>query len=274
MYVNYEQNGEARLGFLADGVLRRLSGGPTDCLVREGFPGVPPEAPVVEGPRRLLPAVLAPGKIICLLRSYRAHAEELGNVAPPEPMFFAKMGNTLIGAGDAIRIPYDLEGEVHHEGELAVVIGKGGRRIAPEDGLAHIAAFTVANDVTARTMQKADAGRGMPWLRGKSLDTFLPLGPGLVPAAAVADPHALSLTVKVNGQVRQEGNTARLLWPLGTIVAHVSRWISLSPGDLVLTGTPEGVGALEGGDHVEVSIDGLGVLGNPVVRDTAFTAEG
>ena len=174
------------------------------------------------------------------------------------------MGMIASHLGEAIRIPEDLEGEVHHEGELAVVIGRGGRRIPAGEGLHHVGAYTIANDVTARTVQKADAGRNMPWLRGKSIDTFLPLGPGLVPAADVADPLDLELLVTVNGVRRQSGNTSQLLWPIGEIVAHVSRWIRLDPGDVILTGTPPGVGPIIAGDEVVVRIRDLGVLVNPV----------
>jgi 5-oxopent-3-ene-1,2,5-tricarboxylate decarboxylase/2-hydroxyhepta-2,4-diene-1,7-dioate isomerase len=264
MYANYLAGGARRLGYWDGGKMRRLEGPPTDELISAGFPEVPPDAPFLEEAFTLLPAVLRPGKIVCLLRSYAAHAAELGNRTPPEPMFFAKMNNTLIGHGRPIRIPSDLEGEVHHEGELALVIGRAGRRIAPEDGLAHVAAWTIANDVTARTLQKADAGKNMPWLRGKSIDTFLPLGPGLVPASEVPDPHDLELTVTVNGEVRQQGRTSLLLWPIGEIIARISRWITLEPGDLILTGTPSGVGPIAPGDEVAVEIPGLGRLENPV----------
>ena len=264
MYTNYDVGGELRLGYFDGRIMLRLAGPPTDQLILDGFPQVPPDAPTEEEPFTILPAMLRPGKIICLLRSYRAHAEELGNQAPAEPMFFAKLNNTLLGAGQAIRIPEDLDGEVHHEGELALVMGRGGRRIPPDRGLGHVAAFTVANDVTARTVQKGDAGRNLPWLRGKSIDTFLPLGPGLVPAGAVPDPHDLQVRVTVNEEERQNGNTSRLLWSLGEIVAHISRWIRLDPGDVILTGTPEGVGPLLPGDVVAVEISGVGRLANSV----------
>lgn len=264
MYANYVVDGEQRLGWLEGDRLLRLDGPPTDRLVVEGFPPVPPDAPEEDADRRFLPALLAPGKILCLMRSYRAHAEEGGHEPPPEPMFFAKLNNSLLGHGEPIRIPGHVEGEVHHEGELALVIGKPGRSIPAEEAMDHVAAYTVANDVTARTLQRADAGRGWPWVRAKSLDTFLPLGPGILPAAAVSDPHALTLTVRVNDEVRQHGETSRLLWSIAEIVTSLSRWIALSAGDLILTGTPEGVGPIRPGDRVEVEILGLGKLVNPV----------
>jgi len=267
MYVNYSVGGDVRLGFLSGTELLRLDGGPTDGLVATGFPAVPSDATVEDESHSFLPALLRPGKILCLLRSFRAHAEELGNEPPPEPLFFAKLPSALIGHGEPIVIPEDLEGEVHHEGELALVIGRSGRRIPPERGMEHVAALTVANDVTARTRQKSDAAQGWPWTRGKSIDTFLPLGPGLVPVDSVADPGRLDIDVQVNGQARQSGSTRQLLWPIGEIVARLSRWIRLDPGDVILTGTPPGVGPIVPGDEVSVRISEIGRLVNPVGQE-------
>jgi 2-keto-4-pentenoate hydratase/2-oxohepta-3-ene-1,7-dioic acid hydratase in catechol pathway len=269
MYANYVVDGERRVGFFDGAVMRRLPGvTDTDALVAGGFPSAPPASgPIETQPVQFLPAILRPGKIICLLRSYGAHAREGGHEPPPAPNFFAKLPSALAGHLAAIEIPRDLEGEVHHEGELALVVGRPGRRIRAESALDHVAAYTVANDVTARTLQKADAARGWPWLRAKSPDRFLPLGPGLVPRSAVRDPHDLSVVVRVNGAVRQDGRTRNLLWTLGEILAEVSRWITLEAGDLVLTGTPEGVGPLVAGDVVEVEIPGIGRLENPVTRE-------
>jgi len=264
MYANYLAGGELRLGYLTEGRLLRLDGPRTDRLVREGFPLVPKNAPVEDREVRFLPALLRPRKILCLLRSYRAHAEELGNAPPPAPIFFAKLENALTGHGEPIVLPADIEGEVHHEGELALVVGRGGTRIPAERAGDHVAAYTVANDVTARGLQAEDKERGRPWLRSKSRDTFLPLGPGLVPADRVADPNALPIRVAVNGGTRQESDTSRLLWPIEEIVAHASRWFTLAPGDLILTGTPEGVGPLAADDTVEVEVGGVGLLSNPV----------
>lgn len=267
MYANYVVSGERRLGWWDGETMLRLSGPPTDRLLVTGWPAVPDDAPVEREPFRFLPAVLAPGKILCLLRSYRGHAEELGNEPPPDPTFFAKLRNALTGHREPIRIPADLEGEVHHEGELAVVIGRGGRRIGAGAAMEHVAALTVANDVTARTLQKADQARGWPWVRSKSLDTFLPLGPGLLPAGDAPDPMDVDLTVRVNGELRQDGSTALLLWSVEEIVSRLSRWVRLEPGDVILTGTPEGVGPISPGDEVVVSIGRVGALANPVVRE-------
>ncbi len=267
MYVNYRAREERRTGFLQGERLLRIEGPSTDRMVVEGFPAVPEDAPRETDPVEFLPAVLRPGKILCLLRSYRAHAEESGGAPPPEPVFFAKLPNALLGHEAAIRIPPGLEGEVHHEGELALVLGAGGRDLEAPEAAGLVAAYTVANDVTARTLQRADAARGWPWTRAKSFDTFLPLGPGLVPASEVEDPRDLSLEVRVNGEVRQRSRTGRLLYTIGEVLSRLSRYVTLEAGDVVLTGTPEGVGPLRPGDVVEVEIEGVGRLVNPVRGD-------
>jgi 2-keto-4-pentenoate hydratase/2-oxohepta-3-ene-1,7-dioic acid hydratase in catechol pathway len=145
-----------------------------------------------------------------------------------------------------------------------MVIGTPGASIAEDRAMDHVAAYTVANDVTARTVQRADAKRGWPWIRAKSPDTFLPLGPGLVPAVDAPDPDDLPLAVRVNGETRQRGSTSRLLWPIARIVSSLSRYVALETGDLILTGTPEGVGPILPGDRVEVDVAGVGLLSNPV----------
>ncbi len=269
MYCNYVTGAGRRLGFWDGERMLRLPGRSTDEFILDGsgFPELPADAMPETDAFRFAPALLAPRKILCLMRSYGAHAREGGHAPPPAPLYFAKLSNCLVGHGEPVAIPSDLEGEVHHEGELALVIGRRGRRIPAAEGLLHVAAYSVANDITARTRQRADAAQGWPWLRAKSADTFLPLGPGLVPAGAVPRPDDLPVRVRVNGGVRQDGNTGNLLWPIGDIVAAVSQWITLEPGDVILTGTPEGVGPLVPGDRVTVEIPGVGVLENPVTRE-------
>jgi 2-keto-4-pentenoate hydratase/2-oxohepta-3-ene-1,7-dioic acid hydratase in catechol pathway len=271
MYCNYRTAGRTRVGWWDGRAMRRVPGVvDTDELVRRGLPAVFPAGMELETePFEFLPAVLRPSKVLCLLRSYRAHAAEQGHEPPPAPNFFAKLPSALVAHGADVVVPYDVEGEVHHEGELAVVIGRRGRRVREEEASDLIAGFTVADDVTARGVQKSDAARGWPWVRSKSPDTFLPLGPGLVPRAAAGDPQALDVIVRVNGATRQRGNTRDLLWPLGAILAHLSRWITLEAGDVVLTGTPEGVGPLLPGDRVEVEIPGVGLLAHGVRSETA-----
>lgn len=215
-----------------------------------------------------------PGKVLCVGRNYAAHARELGNAPPEAPFFFLKAPSTAIGDGEAIVIPRDIEGEVHHEAELAVVIGRRGRRVPGERALEWVAGYCCANDVTARTEQRALQDRRLPWFGGKNADTFLCLGPDPVPAAAVPDPGALRLLCLVDGEVRQDGATAAMIHGVAALVAHASRRVTLEPGDVILTGTPAGVGPLLPGQTVEVRLLGgdsalLCALVNPVVAEGA-----
>lgn len=208
-----------------------------------------------------------PGKVLAVGRNYAAHAAELGNEVPEAPFFFGKSPSTGIGSGAPIVIPRDLEGEVHHEAELAVVIGRTGRRIPRSRALDYVAGYLAANDVTARTLQTGLKDRKLPWFAGKNLDTFLVLGPGLVPADAVPDVSALRVRCLVNDEVRQDGTADLMLNDVPALVEFVSRHLTLEPLDVILTGTPAGVGPLVPGDTVVVEIDGVGRLENPVIRE-------
>ena len=208
-----------------------------------------------------------PQKIVCVGLNYRDHAEEQGVDLPERPLLFAKWPNTLIGPGEPIVIP-PLSERVDYEAELGVVIGSRARQVSVENALEVVAGYICANDVTARDLQHGDG----QWTRGKSLDTFCPVGPALVPAAEVADPQALGIRAILNGEVMQESTTANMVFGVAEIVAFVSEAITLEPGDLILTGTPAGVGVfrdppvlLQPGDEITVEIDGVGVLTNPVV---------
>jgi 2-keto-4-pentenoate hydratase/2-oxohepta-3-ene-1,7-dioic acid hydratase in catechol pathway len=207
-----------------------------------------------------------PQKIVCIGLNYRDHAEEQGTELPAAPLLFAKWPNTLIGPGEPIVIP-PITKQVDYEAELGVVIGERVRRVSAENALEAVAGFLCLNDVSARDLQFSDG----QWVRGKSLDTFCPVGPELVPAAEVADPQALAIRAVVNGEVLQDSHTSNMIFSVAEIVAHVSRAITLEPGDLIATGTPAGVGAfrdppvwLEPGDEVTIEIEGLGALTNPV----------
>jgi 2-keto-4-pentenoate hydratase/2-oxohepta-3-ene-1,7-dioic acid hydratase in catechol pathway len=206
---------------------------------------------------RLAPA--APSKIICIGRNYSAHAKELGNEVPKEPLLFFKPPSSLLDPGGTLLLPPESE-RVEHEGELCVVIGRRGRRIAKEHATSHVFGYTVACDVTARDLQKKDG----QWTRAKGFDGFCPLGPELVTGV---EPGALALRVRVNGETRQDGNTRDMVFDVPSLVAYVSQAMTLEPGDLILTGTPEGVGPLAPGDAVEVEIDGVGVLEFGVARE-------
>lgn len=217
----------------------------------------------------LLAPVPRPGKIIAIGQNYRDHCAEQNIPVPAEPVLFAKFPSSVAGPRDTIVIPRE-DPKVDFEGELAFVIGRAGKRIAAERALEHVAGYMVANDVSARAWQFADG----QWVRGKSPDTFCPLGPCLVTPDEVADPHALRIQTRVNGAVMQDSTTSNLVFGVGALIAHISAAITLEPGDVVLTGTPPGVGCfrkppryLRPGDLVEVEIEGLGGLRNPVAAE-------
>lgn len=218
---------------------------------------------VVPSDTRPLVPVERPPKIIGIGRNYGKHAQELGNAVPEEPIFFAKATSSIIASGDTIYLPHDA-GRVDHEGELAVVIGKPGTAISESAAQEHIAGYTLLNDVTARELQARDKGKGLPWFRAKSFDTFCPIGPYLIPAESVPAVGDLQLIVRVNGEVRQNGHTSDMLFAIPELIAYISRHMRLAAGDIIATGTPEGVGPLEDGDEVEVEIAEFGVLHNRV----------
>jgi len=208
--------------------------------------------------------VQRPTKILCLGRNYRAHAAELNNTVPEAPMYFAKVPSSLLPHQGSIRIPAGV-GRVDHELELALVIGKRGANIPESKAMEHVAGYTIANDVTAREMQREEQKKGKPWTLAKGMDTFCPLGPWLVPAGSVADPHNLTLELKVDGEVRQKGSTADMVYGIPELIAYISRFMTLEPGDLLLTGTPEGVGPILPGNRIEGTIAELGTLENGVI---------
>lgn len=209
-----------------------------------------------------------PEKIICIGHNYRAHAAETGAEPPDEPLMFAKFATTLIGPGDEIVLPPEAT-HVDAEAELAVVIGAPGRRLSAGRAMDVVAGYIAANDVSARNLQYGDG----QWTRGKGFDTFCPIGPQLVPADEL-DPSNVGVVQRLNGEVMQEGRTSDLIFDVSTLVAHASSVFTLAPGDVILTGTPPGVGwarkppvSLKAGDVVEVEVEGIGVLRNPVVAE-------
>jgi 2-keto-4-pentenoate hydratase/2-oxohepta-3-ene-1,7-dioic acid hydratase in catechol pathway len=233
--------------------------------IRQGRPMAAPGA--FEPPVR-------PGKILCMAKNYAAHAQEFGAEPPPEPVFFAKLPDTLVGHGAPVRIPWFLDTRVDHEAELALVLGfhdpqgHGRKYVPPEQALELVAGCTALNDVTARSLQGSDRDRKWPWLRSKSFDTFCPVGPWVVPADAL-DPDDLEVVMTVNGQERQRARTSAMVFRVARIVAAMSSHTTLRPGDLIATGTPEGVGPIRAGDRMAVVIEGIGALENPVERETA-----
>ena len=205
---------------------------------------------------RLL-APVDPRKIVCVGRNYAAHAAELGNEIPKEPLIFLKPSTSIIGPEDPIILP-EYSRRVEHEGELGLVVSRRCSHITDQDNsLSYIAGYTALNDVTARDLQKAD----VQFTRAKGFDTFCPVGPWI---ESELDPSDLAVETRVNGSVRQSGRTSLMLFSPAFLVRWISRMMTLEPGDLIATGTPAGVGPLAAGDTVEVSVQGVGVLRNPV----------
>lgn len=227
-----------------------------------------PAAPGAEAERRpvaelrLTAPVTTPEKIICIGLNYRDHAAETGKPVPTEPIMFAKFANSLVGDGATVAVPAIVE-DLDWEAELAVVIGRGGRDITRERALDHVAGYCCANDLSARVLQR----RGGQWTRGKAIDGFLPMGPWLVTSDEVRDPQDLRIRCAVNGETVQDSSTSQMVFGVADLIAEISQTMTLTPGDIICTGTPPGVGLgmdpprfLHEGDDVVVSIEGLGDL--------------
>jgi len=233
--------GRGSWGILDEGTVRttRGPGGPLTGRVRR-----------LDEVRLLPPA--APTKIVCVGRNYRSHAREMGQDVPREPGLFLKAPNALAAPGAEIPYP-GFTRRLYYEGELAVVIGRRMSNVPRGEALSHVLGYTCALDFTARDVQATD----LQWVRAKSADGFLPLGPWIETAG---DPQQLRLRTHVNGELRQDGSTADMIFSVAEILAYVSSFMTLVAGDVVLTGTPEGVGELSPGDEVEVTVDGIGSL--------------
>ncbi len=203
-------------------------------------------------------APAAPSKVVCIGRNYAEHAAELGNEVPPEPLIFLKPPSSIIGPGATIELT-PLSQRVEHEGELVLVIGQRCRHLSEAEAMSVVLGYTCGNDVTARDLQKSDG----QWARAKGFDTFCPLGPWIVTADEF-DPSAAQVRVLVNGEVRQDGNTRDLIFGLPRLLKDITAAMTLEPGDVVMTGTPAGVSPILAGETVEVEIEGLGTLRNPV----------
>ncbi|MDR1966902.1 MAG: fumarylacetoacetate hydrolase family protein [Synergistaceae bacterium] len=208
---------------------------------------------------KLLPPV-HPTKVWCVGRNYVKHVRELGHDLPEEPMIFMKPTSSIVGNGDPVRIP-EWAGRVDYEGELAVVIGRRARRVSEDNALSCVAGYSCFNDVTARDLQNSDG----QWTRAKGFDTFGPLGPVLLLAEGM--PDETRVTTRLNGKIVQQDRLGSMIFSVPRIISHISRFATLEPGDVIATGTPEGVGPVKQGDRVEVEIDGIGTLANPFVAD-------
>ena len=239
-----------RYGIVDDTDLVVLAGDPLFA----GFDTTGERIPL--GEVTLLAPVIPRSKIVAIARNYRDHAAEMGNEVPPEPMLFLKPNTSVIGPNDAIVLPPQSE-RVDFEGELAAVIGRITKNVPAERALEHVLGYTIANDVTARDLQRSDG----QWSRAKGFDTFCPLGPAI---ETDFDPTGDAVvTTRVNGEVRQEGPISDMIHSVADIIAYASAAFTLLPGDVILTGTPAGVGPFVAGDVVEVEITGLGLLRNP-----------
>lgn len=205
------------------------------------------------------------GKILALGKNFRAHAEEFGEEVPKEPLFFNKLPETLVAHGSTVRLSPDYTGEVHHEAELCVLISRNGSRFAEEDALGFVAGYTVANDLTARTLQREDREKKFPWFRSKNMDGFCPLGPCLVPRDYL-DLANLRITAKVNGEMRQDSNLGKMVVSVPKALSYLSKQLTLRAGDLILMGTPAGVGSVEDGDECVCEVEGIGELGIRIAR--------
>jgi 2-keto-4-pentenoate hydratase/2-oxohepta-3-ene-1,7-dioic acid hydratase in catechol pathway len=214
--------------------------------------------PLADDGVRLLAPVIPRSKIVGVGRNYAEHAAEHGVEVPTAPLLFLTPNTAVIGPDDPIVLP-DWSERVEHEAELAVVIGKVTRNVRPDEALAKVFGYTVANDVTARDVQRADS----QWTRAKGFDSSCPLGPWIVPGLDVDD---LAVRARVNGELRQDGRTSAMVFDVAYLVSYVSEVFTLLPGDVILTGTPAGVGRLEDRDVVEVEVEDIGVLRNPVLR--------
>jgi len=198
------------------------------------------------------------GKIVCVGRNYAEHIKELGNKTPDKPVIFMKPANAILASGGTIVIPA-YSNDCHHEIELAVLIGKKAKNITPEQALDHVAGFAVALDLTLRDVQSVQKAKGLPWEIAKAFDTSCPLSP-FIAKDQVKDPQDLQLKLAVNGEVRQDGNTREMMLSIADLLAAVAEYFTLEEGDILLTGTPAGVGRIRSGDKIEASIEQVGTL--------------
>jgi 2-keto-4-pentenoate hydratase/2-oxohepta-3-ene-1,7-dioic acid hydratase in catechol pathway len=247
-----------------------LASGPTALRAAQEASRHPRAAKQDLATAKLVAPIPDPPKIICLGLNYADHAKEGGVPVPKDPVLFSKYATALIGHGQSIVLP-PVSKEVDYEAELVVVVGRRGRHLSADQAMDYVAGYTIGHDVSARDWQLKKDGK--QWMVGKTFDTFAPLGPVLVTADEVPNPHNLGIRLRLNGQTMQNSNTNQMIFRVGNILAYLSQVFTLEPGDLIFTGTPPGVGFarqppvyLQAGDVAEVEIEGLGVLRNPVVQ--------
>lgn len=234
--------------------------GETIRPVRSLFAPEPDGDPIPRGQVRILPAA-SPSKIVCVGRNYAAHAKELGNDIPAEPLIFLKPPSSLVADGDGVVYP-KLSSNLHFEGELGLIVGKRARNIKAEDWREYVWGYTCVNDVTARDLQRKDG----QWTRGKGFDTFCPTGLWSVPLQEV-EFESLRVQTWLDGKCVQDAPVTDMIFPPGAILAYVTQFLTLEPGDLIATGTPEGVGPMQVGSTVRVAVPGVGQVENPIVAE-------
>ena len=261
-WVRFEHEGAPRFGILQNGSIHVAS-----QSWREILNGHAPEVQdvVPAGQARLLAPLERPGKIIAIGLNYMDHCRETNSKPPEKPIVFCKFPTSVIGPGDEIRWSESLTNQVDYEVELAVVIGSTATRVSEEAALDHVFGYTVGNDVSARDLQFSDG----QWVRAKSIDTFCPLGPAVVTADEIGSPQDLGIRSRLNGQTMQDSNTGEMIFSVVHLISFCSHAFTLEPGDVILTGTPHGVGVgrepqvfMKDGDHIVVEIDGIGTLEN------------
>ena len=251
--ARFSHNDGIKYGILDEGELVVLAGDPMFA----GYETTGERVPLVDA--ALLAPVIPRSKVVCVGKNYHDHAAEMGGEAPAEPLLFLKPNTAVIGPGDTIVRPVSLSDRTEHEGELVVVIGRIAKNVAVENAHQYVFGYTVGNDVTARDLQRKDG----QWSRAKGFDTFCPLGPWI---ETDFDLDAAELTTRVNGEARQHAPLTDMIHSVADIIAYASAVFTLLPGDVIMTGTPAGVGAFAAGDAVEVEISGIGTLRN-AVRD-------
>lgn len=249
-FVRFAHQGQPRYGVVDEAQIALIDPHPFGRWERTG------DTVELAGLKLLAPVI--PTKVVCVGRNYADHAAEMGGDVPAEPLLFLKPSSAVIGPGEPIVYPTGMTEEVHHEAELAVVVGRTLARATPAEAAEAILGYTAANDVTARDLQRRDG----QWARAKGFDTFLPLGPSIATDLDLAD---VRVSCRVDGDLRQDGTTKDLVFDVPTLLSTISQVMTLLPTDVVLTGTPAGVGPIHPGEVVEVAVDGVGSLVNPVV---------
>jgi 2-keto-4-pentenoate hydratase/2-oxohepta-3-ene-1,7-dioic acid hydratase in catechol pathway len=268
-WISYEQGESVRVGRVEDGRVQPVAARDMLEVIRgEGLDPVGSPIPLDEV--RVLAPITRPPNVIAIGLNYRDHAEESNNPVPEQPVVFSKFSNSVIGTGETIRIPPVTE-QVDYEAELTVVIGRPARNVPESEALDYVFGYMNGNDVSARDLQFLD---GKQWVRGKSIDTFGPMGPYLVTADEVPDPQNLSIRCTLNGEVVQDGHTSEMIFSVAKLVSYLSGTQTLAPGDAIMTGTPAGVifgreqqDWLKPGDVVVVEVEGLGTLINPLAAE-------